>query len=256
MPFTKGHGLVGAIVYDTSHHHLWSRALRGMEDFLQVNGYNLIIGNDDGNFEKASNYISNFTSLPIDGFIFVPIGCSSKAEYEKHNLELIDQIESAGLSYVVFHRLIDTYNTTAVTLDDYHDTVLLMKQFLKRKIKHPVCLFHYYTSCTALRERGFVDALSEIGISDSESHKLRIQPACQKVDSRLQDQIAAFLHEKPEVDGIFAVENDILNVAIQIVKDNKAFDSRKIRFSCFDYSGTIDINDVSDIMDVPIYEMG
>ena len=37
------HGIIGAIVYDTSHHDLWSRALRGIEDALQINGYNLII---------------------------------------------------------------------------------------------------------------------------------------------------------------------------------------------------------------------
>jgi DNA-binding LacI/PurR family transcriptional regulator len=250
------HGIIGAIVYDTSHHDLWSRALRGIEDALQINGYNLIIGNDDGNFMKASKYISNFANLKIDGLIFVPIGCSSKEEYETKNLKLIKQIEQSGIPYVLFHRLINTYNTAAVTLDDYNTAYQLIMKFLKRKIKKPICLSHYFTSSTAFREQGFIDALTDFGFSNPRQNVFRIHPSGQTVDSKVSDQIIKILQENNDIDGIFAVENDILSVALNAIKDNTDFDSNKVQFSCFDYSGTIDSDDVKDIMDVPIYEMG
>ena len=182
----KTHGVIGAIVYDTSSHFLWSRALRGIEDALQTNGFNLMIGNDDGSFEKASTYIDNFSKLNIDGIIFVPIGCASKSEYEEKNLKLIRKIEHLGIPYILFHRVLDSYNTTAVTLDDYNAALQLMNQFLQRKITYPICLSHYYTSCCALRERAFIDALTEHGYSNPQQHVLRIQPSGQKVDVRVQ----------------------------------------------------------------------
>lgn len=252
----KKHGLIGAIVYDTSHHSLWSRALRGIEDALQINGYNLIIGNDDGKSEKAAKYIDDFSNLNIDGLIFVPIGYPTKAEYDENNLKLIKHIEQSGIPYILFHRLLDFYNTTAVTLDDYNDTIKLMKHFFNRKISKPICLSHYFTTCSYLREKGFIDALAESGVADPEKYVKRIQPTGQITDFKVKDQIVEFLKDNKNVDGIFAVENDILNVAKEVVNDSDDLDAAKIQFCCFDYTGTINSDDVMDIMDVPIYEMG
>jgi len=59
-----------------------------------------------------------------------------------------------------------------------------------------------------------------------------------------------------QLNGIFAVENDILSVTMNIIEADEKLRSRHICFSCFDYSNTINLNDVTDIMDVPTYDLG
>ena len=252
----KRSGIIGAIVYDASEHFLWSIALKGMMDALQENNYNLLIGNNDGDFEKAEKYIHDFSQRNIDGLILVPIGHPSEADYEAKNTKLVKLVESIGIPYILFHRYLTTKETNVVALDDYRNTLTLMSYFLKRKIKHPICLSHYYTTCTDLREKAFIQALVDLNFPNPVNNIKRIFSSGQKTDARVADSIIKILKADDAIDGIFAVENDILSVTMSIIEADEQLRSRHICFSCFDYSNTINLNDVTDIMDVPTYDLG
>lgn len=252
----KKSGIVGAIVYDTSGHSLWSISLKGMIDSLQDQDYTLLIGNNDGDFERAKRSIVQFAEKNIDGLIFVPIGCPTEKQYEKKNLELLQLIESFKIPYVLFHRYLSTKAADVVAVDDFQDTLKLVYNFFKRKVKHPICLSHYFTTCTNLRERAFMQALLENGHTDPVSAIKRIFPEGQKTDARVSDAIKRILDEDPLIDGIFAVENDVLTETLNIIKAHDYLLERNIHFCCFDYSNTVDHNEVTDIMDVPTYNLG
>ena len=251
-----GSGIIGAIVYDTSGNFLWAHSLRGIEKALQKHGFGLMVGNDEGDFRKAEEYIDTFAMRNIDGLIYVPIGHQQYSEYEALNAALLQRIESHGIPYILYHRFLDTKQAHVVAMDDYSDTIRLMDHFLTPEKQYPVCLSHYYTSCSAVREQAFQNSLHRYGYDTTRQSIWRLRPFGQRVDNRVKDSIRGILLENPDIDSIFTIENDILAVTREVIINDAVLSKRQYSFCCFDYSGTLDGTSATSVMQIPTFTLG
>jgi len=255
----RSHGvrsyLIGAIVYDASRHPLWSIALRGVEDAVQAHSCNLLVGNDDGDFAKAMQYVRQFAQRGVDGIAYVPIGSSSRDTYEKQNLKIVTMLEQEGIPYVQFHRTVGT-PTVSVTLDDYRDARVVVQRMIESGCRKPICVSHYYSSCSADREEAFVDELRVHGIADPESLVIRLHPTGQKTGLDQLPELQDHMRRISSFDGIFAVETDTLEVAVAALQ-RSGRDLTDVTWACVDYSADGHSTDFVDLaIAPPTYNLG
>ncbi len=248
--------LIGAIVYDASSRHpLWSIALRGIEDAVQAHDCNLIVGNDDGDFSKARQYVRQFAQRGIDGIAYVPIGAVSQEAYEEHNLEIVAMLEHEGIPFVQFHRTVGTPRVS-VTLDDYRDTRIVVRKMIEGGSRAPICVSHYYSSCSADREEAFVDELRANGGANPELRVIRLHPSGQKTGLDQLPELRDKMREITPFDGVFAVETDTLEVAVAAEKE-VGHGTSKVVWACVDYSADTRATDIVDYaIAPPTYELG
>jgi LacI family transcriptional regulator len=229
-------GLVGAIVFDSSSPYLWAKAIYGMESGLREHGYNLVIGNDDGSIKKARNYVKELSEKGIEGLIVVPIGMSSRKEYEEANKPLLEDMRTAGIPFVFFHRFVETENASSVVIENYLDSRRVVEILLAEGVRNPVCVSHYYDSVIEERENGFRDALLAAGFDRPETRILRVHPAGQTIAELDRVDIGTALHDAREVDGIFALSAALLTRTMEAVQSDARLSGRQIRYAGFDYT--------------------
>lgn len=78
--------LIGLIVPDITN-PFFPEVARGVEDFLQQNGYRLIIGNSDEDFEKEVRYIETFTQNNVLGIIST--SSEEVSQWDKLNIPVV-----------------------------------------------------------------------------------------------------------------------------------------------------------------------
>lgn len=249
--------LIGAIVFDSSYPYIWAPAIRGIEHELERNSYHLVIGNDEGDPDKAKRYVDDLLSKGIDGFIFVPIGMSTKEEYEQSNGEIIEYFRRHSIPFVLFHRCLENSNSSSVVTDNYVDTRRLTREMMRAGISKPVCLSHNYTSVARERERAFVDELTAIGLQDAEDRVFRLHPTKLEVDASNIEEIQRAFLSGMDIDGALTVGAHVLHAARLAVQDSAELSMKGLRFATFDYTEeTYRSPDVAMSMIQPNFEMG
>jgi DNA-binding LacI/PurR family transcriptional regulator len=249
--------MIGAIVFDASSSYFWAKVIKGIEDSLNENRFFLVICNDDGNFGKAKEYITSLNDRGIDGFILTPIGVQTKEEYERKNLELLDLIEELHIPYVLFHRSIENKQCSLVSMNNYRDTVLLVKNFMNLGIKNPICISHYYSSVTAAREQAFYDVLRNLGFSEPESRVYRLEFHGQRIGVENYDEIKEILLRDSTIDGVFALYIETLSAILEIQKNDERLKYRNLKFITVGFTQELFHNkNVFYTISQPAYEMG
>ena len=247
--------MVGAILFDDT--LFWAKAIGGIEDALNEDGFHMVLCNDGGSFQKARQYVDDLCHKGIDGFIFAPIGCPTKEEYEARNGELIRHIESRDVPVLLFHRYVESTKCSVITADNYGDTRDMINEFLKTGIRHPVCISHYHTSVAREREQGFCDALRERGFEDPESRVFNLHPTHQRIGLENQEEIRRILLADEDIDGIFGIYLDVIDMIRRIAKNEAKLASRLFRFASYEFLDP-DMSEESVDTSViqPIYDMG
>jgi DNA-binding LacI/PurR family transcriptional regulator len=246
--------LIGVIVFDISH-PFWAGTIRGIEDVCSRHGYNLLVGNDEGNFKKAETYIRSFLARGVKGLIVVPIGHKDKNLYEQENRSLLRIIEQARVPYVLLHRKIDSYIASVAQIENYRSSYEAARLLVKLGVAAPVCMSQYYSPVVSERENGFLDALRDAGISDAESRVHRLHPATQTVSSKDLPEETEILRRIPQCDGILAVSGDILAVALQAIRLSGSWD--KLKIVSFDYNRALFRHKlIAAMLETPAVEMG
>jgi len=244
--------LIGVIVFDIAH-PFWAGTIRGIEEECQRHGYNLLVGNDEGNLEKAESYITNFVALGVEGLIFVPIGTKDKNSYEIENRKLLEQIERAGIPYVLLHRSMDTYVTPAAQVENYRSSYEATRLLLKQGVQNPLCISHYFSQVVLDRERGFVE--TDAGFMNSEKRVYHLHPLGQTVDIRELNEVAGMMEENRHIDGIFTIAADMLVVVIQAMKQSSAWEH--VKLVSFDFNRSLYRHrNIIAMLETPSVEMG
>lgn len=249
--------MIGAIVFDASSTYFWAKVIKGIEDSLNENRFFLVICNDDGNFDKAKEYITSLHKRGIDGFILTPIGVQTKEEYERNNLELLNLIEELHIPYILFHRAIENKHCSVVSMNNYRDTILLVQNFMSLGIKNPICISHYYSSVTAAREQAFCDVLRNMGFSEPESRIYKLKLHGQRIGIENYDEIKEILLGDNTIDGVFALYIETLYAILEIQKNDVRLKHRNLKFITVGFTKELFQNkDVFYTISQPAYEMG
>lgn len=246
--------LIGAIVFDIAH-PFWSGAIRGIEEVCRSQGYNLLIGNDDGDLKKAKSYINSFIARGVEGLIFVPIGHREKGAYEAENRQIIARIEETALPYILMHRRLETYTTPVAQIENSFSAYEGTRLLLRSGVENPICISHYYSQVSRERELGFIQALEEEGFTDAPQRIYRLHPAGQTVDIRQLQEVETLMKNLKSVDGVFSVAIDMLAIVLQAMNQRSLWEEVKI--VSFDFNHELfGHKGVVAMLDTPSVEMG
>ena len=141
--------------------------LRSFEDFLDRNNYNLIVCNNNNDFDKTENYLKRLIRNNVDAVVYVAV--ISETGYER-NTELVQFATNNGVPVLMMDRYTESVRdrVCCVTPDNFGGAHQLTNHLLELGHRNIGILRGQW--CSSARERldGCVAALAE--------HKLKIHP--------------------------------------------------------------------------------
>lgn len=142
--------------------HPFSTAVsRGVEDYCQERGYNVILCNADDNPEKEKAYIEMLQMKQADGIIIAPTGA---------NNDLLKKDINRGFPIVVFDRKFDELNTDLVYSDNRKGTYMAIEHLIQLGHKRIALISTKGPNISTRSERieGYYDVLNKYGIDVDE----------------------------------------------------------------------------------------
>ncbi len=161
---------IGVIIPDIVH-HFFTTVFRGIEQYANEKGYNVIVCVSDESFDKEVINMEMLANGSIDGFIM-----ALSAETQKRNdFNHLREVTEQGIPLVLFDRVTDEIDCDKVLIDDEQAAYEATERLI-RSGKRQVALFttEGYLNVSAKREQGYRKALAANGVQVEEDLILRL----------------------------------------------------------------------------------
>jgi LacI family transcriptional regulator len=229
---------IGLIVADIAN-PFYSKIAKNIENVLFEKNYNLMVCSTDENEEKEKRLVEMMINQQgVDGLIIASTFKDSS---------FYDQPRYANIPIVFIDRLLPLFNTNYVVIDNYGGALEITNHLLQQACKKIACfsITPSYISTIEDRLNGYKDALSK--------SKLKFDPSLlkpinfEKVEGDVETALTELLISHPDLDAIFALNNNIATALLNILKRKHFLEKgKKIKIACFD-----DI-DLFNIIDKPV----
>lgn len=194
---------IGVIIPDIVH-HFFTTVFRGIENYANTKGYNVIVCLSDESFDKEVINMELLANGSIDGFIMaLSAGTQLKGDYN-HLKEVTEQ----GIPLVLFDRVTDEINCDKVVINDREGAYQAVTKFIRdgRK-KIALITTEEYLSVSRDRGAGYRQALWDHGLEYDEGLILKF-PTMEIDEKTIEDffnriKVDAVL----SVNEIFAIES-------------------------------------------------
>lgn len=161
---------IGVIIPDIVH-HFFTTVFRGIEQYANKLGYNVIICVSDESFNKEVINMEMLANGSVDGFIMSLSTETQKLNDYNHLKEVADQ----GIPLVLFDRTTDVISCDKVIIDDKEGARLAVKRFIDNgKKRIALVTTESYLSVSNEREAGYRKALEEANIQVDEENILKL----------------------------------------------------------------------------------
>lgn len=200
---------IGVVIPDIVH-HFFTTVIRGIEQFANQKGYNVIVCLSDESFDKEVINMEMLANGSIDGFIMsLSTGTQRKNDYEH-----LQQVVEQGIPLVLFDRVTDQVECDKVIIDDQLGAYKAVKKLLEEGRKRVgLVTTENYLSVSKKRNLGYEKALAEFGLPYDEELVLKL-PSMEVDHQRIADFLA---NSAP--DGLLSV-NEIFGInALRIARD-------------------------------------
>lgn len=191
---------IGVIIPDIVH-HFFTTVFRGIENYANERGYNVIVCVSDESFDREVINMEMLANGSIDGFIMALAGETQLKNDFNHLKEVTEQ----GIPLVLFDRVTDEIRCDKVVLNDtqiaYEATMSLIGEGRKRIA---LLTTDNFFSVSNSREDGYRRALQESDITINENFIVRLPYNDDIVG------VGAFLQEN-SIDAVLAV-NEIFAI--------------------------------------------
>jgi len=192
---------IGVIIPDIVH-HFFTTVFRGIEQYANNLGYNVVVCVSDESFNKEVINMEMLANGSVDGFIMSLSAETQKLNDYNHLKEVTDQ----GIPLVLFDRTTDVINCDKVIIDDKEGARLAVKKFIDNgKKKIALVTTENYFSVSNNREEGYREALTKAGFQINEELILKLPNM--EVD---EEAIHKFFNEQ-DVDAVLCV-NEIFAI--------------------------------------------
>ncbi len=229
---------IGLIVADIAN-PFYSKIAKNIENVLFEKNYNLMVCSTDENEEKEKRLVEMMINQQgVDGLIIASTFKDSS---------FYDQQRYLSIPTVFIDRVLPLFNTNYVVIDNYGGALEIVNHLISKNCKKIACfsITPSYISTIEDRVNGYKDALSK--------SKLKLDPSLLKpinfenVESDVEAALTDLLKTQPDLDAIFALNNNIATTILNVLKKKQfAEKGHKIKIACFD-----DI-DLFNIIDKPI----
>ena len=192
---------IGVIIPDIVH-HFFTTVFRGIEQYANKQGYNVIICVSDESFDKEVINMEMLANGSVDGFIL-----SLSAETQKKNdFKHLQEITEQGIPLVLFDRVTNDINCDKVLVNDKESAMLAVNKFIKNgRKKIALVTTEDYFSVSKARETGYREALSMGNLKVDESLILKL-PFMDVDENALQE-----FFNNHEIDAVLCV-NEIFAI--------------------------------------------
>ena len=192
---------IGVIIPDIVH-HFFTTVFRGIEQYANKRGYNVIICVSDESFDKEVINMEMLANGSVDGFIM-----SLSAETQKKNdFKHLQEITEQGIPLVLFDRVTNEIDCDKVLVNDKEAALLAVNKFIKNgRKKIALVTTEDYFSVSKARETGYREALSSSNLEVDESLILKL-PFMDVDENALKEFI-----DNHEIDAVLCV-NEIFAI--------------------------------------------
>ncbi|MDP1802033.1 MAG: LacI family DNA-binding transcriptional regulator [Bacteroidota bacterium] len=229
---------IGLIVADIAN-PFYSKIAKNIEGVLFEKNYNLMVCSTDENEEKEKRLVEMMINQQgVDGLIIASTFKDSS---------FYDQPRYSSIPTVFIDRVLPLFNTNYVVIDNYGGALEIINHLAAKGCKKNACFSITPSFISTIEDRvnGYKDALTK--------NKLKFDPSLlrpinfEKVQSDVEEAITDLLKTQPDLDAIFALNNNIATAILNVLKKKQFVEKgNKIKIACFD-----DI-DLFNIIDRPI----
>jgi len=192
---------IGVIIPDIVH-HFFTTVFRGIEQYANQHGYNVVVCVSDESFDKEVINMEMLANGSVDGFIMSLSTETQKNKDFNHLREVMNQ----GIPLVLFDRTTKEINCDKVVVNDREGAYLAVEKFIANK-KQRIALVttENYFSVSNEREAGYREALTNADIEVDEDLIL-------KLPSMEIDETAIYnFFDNREIDAVLCV-NEIFAI--------------------------------------------
>ncbi|MGY6744654.1 MAG: LacI family DNA-binding transcriptional regulator [Cecembia sp.] len=238
--------VLGVIVPELTS-HFFSSNISGIQDTAYKRGYNIMICQSNESFEQEKANVRTLVSSQVDGLL---ISLSRETKNYEHLMELYNR----EIPFIMFDRVTEEIPVSKVTVDDAHGAYLAVKHLLEQGCKKVA----YFSGPEDLyiskkRKEGYLKALSEFGIPESESKVYMTDLTTEKN----QEVTLAMLSSEDRPDGIFAMIDPLAIDIMMVLKENGVKIPEEIALAGFTNNPTSAVIEPSlTTVSQPGYEMG
>ena len=161
---------IGVIIPDIVH-HFFTTVFRGIEQYANKLGYNVIVCVSDESFDKEVINMEMLANGSVDGFIMSLSAETQKKKDFNHLKEIIEQ----GIPLVLFDRVTNEIDCDKVLVNDKEAAMHAVNKFINNgKKKIALITTEDYFSVSKAREAGYREALSTSNLKLDESLILKL----------------------------------------------------------------------------------
>ena len=196
---------IGIIVPDIGN-FFFADIVQKIEELLFERSYATIICNTARSSSKEKAYLKMLESKMIDGLIVI----SGAEQFELGNI-------NSDFPLICIDRMPKNPESTIFISSNHYQGAFEATELLLSKNCKNLCIALHRKTSSASRERlkGFKDALKKNSIQYNEKNNFLYLPA-EKTDNKVS-VIKKYLKSNPDIDGIFAVNDNIALVLLDIL---------------------------------------
>lgn len=149
--------IIGAIV-PTSDRSFFASVIRGIEEVIRDEGYNLIICQSDDQYSKEQANVEALLKIQVDGII-------ASVAKETTDFEHFKKVREQGVPLILYDRVNESLDVNAVVTNDYLGSYKAVSHLIEQGCKRIV---HFagkqHINIYQDRLKGYIDAQREHGI--------------------------------------------------------------------------------------------
>lgn len=192
---------IGVIIPDIVH-HFFTTVFRGIEQYANKQGYNVIVCVSDESFEKEVINMEMLANGSVDGFI---LSLSAETQ-KKKDFSHLKEITEQGIPLVLFDRVTNEIDCDKVLINDKEAALHAVNKFIKNgRKKIALITTEDYFSVSKERECGYREAFLASNLKVDESLILKLP--FMDVD---ENALKAFFNNH-EIDAVLCV-NEIFAI--------------------------------------------
>ncbi len=191
-------------------HYFFSDVLRGIENYANEKGYNVMVCLSNDSFEKEVLSIETLLEGSVDGIII----SVTQDTYEKGNYDHIKKLIDEKFPIVLFDNIIEDIQCDMVSINDEGGAFNATEYLIKTGCKRIALLtMPEYVKIGSLRTKGYVKALNKHNIEMNDDLIIEFDD-----DKNIHKPLESLFNDKDKYpDAILAVNGEIFaSTAMQI----------------------------------------
>jgi len=203
--------VIGVIIPEIVH-HFFSSVLRGIEEYANSKGYNVMICLSNNSLEKEELSIETLLEGSVDGILVSVTHETQLKESYKH----LDSLVKEKFPIVLFDNIAEELNCDMVTIDDEGGAFKATEYLIEKGCKRIALLaIPDYVKIGHLRKQGYTKALHKHQIAVDSDLILEFG-----LDDDIQARLKPLFTEGKYPDAILATNGEIYaTAAMQMAKD-------------------------------------